>query len=256
MNGEAGPFGLVPRDTLTIALTYPKPARAHGRGERQLGAPRPFSRGPPGRPARGSAALRPFQSPWTESHVRRPKTWDSSRLVQGEEVEEPKKSRPGVSCLLVGSVIAVIIFLIALFLPPITLPISKARQLSCENNLKQLRTLLSVYAEQYGGPEKRFPSETGKAFWLKLTETRPPLVAGEELEIFVCPGGDELPRPGLISYLGTGKDMNSLSGQDVIGCCHSGRHPDGFIFLRKDGSIVKLKPDTPEALRLKSQLKE
>src|SRR5205814_5278941 len=96
----------------------------------------------------------PFQSPVFESYARRPKTWHSSRLIQGEKLEEPKKPRRGVSCLVAGTVIAVIIFLIALFFPPMTLPISKARQLSCENNLKQLRTLLSVYAEQFGGPEK------------------------------------------------------------------------------------------------------
>lgn len=135
-----------------------------------------------------------------------------------------------------------------LVLPAYDEPISKGRQRSCENNLRQLRTLVSQYAQQFGGPDKRFPSETGKALWLKLTQTQPPILSGDELEILVCPDSEEAPRPGFTTFRGPRKDMNSLGAEDVLGCCPSSDHPDGVLFLRKDGTIIILKRSKEEQL--------
>jgi hypothetical protein len=168
--------------------------------------------------------------------------------------EESKGSRSGLSCLLVGLALCGIV-VIALFCPfPFERGIRNAQQLACENNLMQLWTLAHVYAQQFGGEQGRFPEETGKAFWLKLTETKPPLLAGDELEVLICPDSEEIPRLGFTTYRGPGRDVNTMSGKDVVGCCGHVEHPDGSVFLRKDGSIVILKGD--KAKLLMAQVKD
>lgn len=143
---------------------------------------------------------------------------------------------------------------LALFLLPKGETLSNARQRACINNLRQLRTMASIYAQQFGGPSKRFATETGKAFWLKLAETTPPLLTGDELEVLMCPDSEGTPRAGFTTYAGPSRDVNTLGGDAVIGYCRHAEHPDGFVFLRKDGSIVILKGE--KAKHLMAQVKE
>src|SRR6185436_3409563 len=77
--------------------------------------------------------------------------------------------------------------LAALLIPAITKATQAAQATSCANNLRQMWTLQSVYASQFGGPKKLMPTETGAEFWLKLSQTQPPLVDPIEMEIFICP---------------------------------------------------------------------
>ncbi len=109
-------------------------------------------------------------------------------------VEKAKLSAQRIGCLVVLVILVAIIAVFSL-IPPLTLPLSEARQLSCVNNLRQLHTLLKIYESQFGGPEKRLPTESGKAFWVRLTETKPPLIQAEEFEVLLCPASDLSPAP-------------------------------------------------------------
>jgi hypothetical protein len=168
--------------------------------------------------------------------------------------DERKWQGQEISCLALAVVLAGIAILGLFFVPNFFEEgIGKNRQRVCEIYLKQIWALANTYRQEFGGPEKRFPAETGKAFWLKLTETAPPLVPGEELEVLMCPDSEESPRAGFTTYLGPSKDANTLGAEDVIGCCRQ-EHPDGFVFLLKNGKTVVLKGD--KAKRLMTQVKD
>jgi hypothetical protein len=111
-----------------------------------------------------------------------------------------------------------------------------------------------MYAQKFGGPERRFPSETGKAFWLKLTQTKPPLIDADQLEVLICPYIESTEGPPSTTYSGPSKDVNVLKDEDVIGCCRHPDHPDGTMFIRKDGEILMLKGAKAE--RLLEQVKD
>lgn len=118
-----------------------------------------------------------------------------------------------------------------------------ARVVSCANNLRQLWTMQTVYMSQFGGRMKKMPEDIGSAFWIALTKTQPPLIDGAELEVLVCPLTHEKPRAGFTTYRGPPAKVSSLAGDDVVGCCDAGDHPDGSInVLKKSGDVLTVKP--------------
>jgi len=131
----------------------------------------------------------------------------------------------------------------ALLLPAVTKATERAKITSCANNLSQLWKLQWVYASQFGGPQKKMPSEVGSAFWLALTKTKPPLIDETESDIFMCPLSKMPPRPGATSYRGPRVDVSKLADSDPVGCCEPGCHPNGTInVILKSGDVVETSP--------------
>src|SRR5262245_11123953 len=73
-------------------------------------------------------------------------------------------------------VIVIIGVLAALLLPAIARAIKNAKIARCQNNLKQLWTMQANYMVQFGSADHLMPHDTGGAFWMKLTQTTPPLI--------------------------------------------------------------------------------
>lgn len=152
----------------------------------------------------------------------------------------PKKST--LTCLIVGLCVGVGGFVVlgilaALLLPAIARATERAKVTSCANNLRQLWTLQQTYASQFGGREKDFPTETGSAFWLKLTQTTPPLLDSSEADVLLCPCKD----PGKkCDYAGPSQPIKSLQLADPAGGDLKRNHKSGGNILRKDGSIHEL----------------
>jgi hypothetical protein len=119
-----------------------------------------------------------------------------------------------------------------------------AKVVVCANNLRQLWVLQTWYSTQFGGTKKEMPSATGSAFWIALTKTEPPLLAETELRSLVCPLSGRNPLPGYTTYRGPSISVNKLAGDDVVGCCEPGHHPDGTInVLKKSGEVVAVGPN-------------
>jgi hypothetical protein len=122
----------------------------------------------------------------------------------------------------------------------------KVKKAMCGDNLRQLWVLETVYMTQFGGRAKAMPSATGPAFWLALARTQPALIEESELDILVCPLSGKKSRPDFTTYRGPAKLMARLAGDDVVGCCEPGHHPDGTItVLKKNGEVLAVGPDDP-----------
>jgi hypothetical protein len=67
-----------------------------------------------------------------------------------------------------------------------------------------------------------------------------------ELEILVCPYGNQAPAPGFTSYRGPAKPVADLAGGDPVGCCEPGNHPSGTIcVLLKNGDVFEMDSKDP-----------
>jgi hypothetical protein len=121
------------------------------------------------------------------------------------------------------------------------------RLTGCQNNLLQLWKMQHNYMVQFGGRTKSMPREAGGAFWLKLSQTTPPLIEPELMQsIYACPEVKGI-KIGTTTYRGPVADVNTLKEADFVGCCGPGHHPDGAIVaLKKSSEIVILKPADKE----------
>lgn len=93
---------------------------------------------------------------------------------------------------------------------------------------------------QFGGPPKMLPTETGKDFWLKLSQTVPPIVDATVGDIYGCPraGDGGIANP---SYRGAKFNVNSAAfgDGDPVGADRPANHGanNGGCVLRKAGSV-------------------
>ena len=156
----------------------------------------------------------------------------------------PAKKSSALPCLLIALGVGVggvfiIGILAALLIPAITRATEAAKTTSCANNLRQMWTLQTTYASQFGGRQKLMPTETGAEFWLKLSQTQPPLVDPVDMEIFLCPvQGDVAGQQ--CSYLGPAVDVAGLKTPEAVGADAPHNHKKGGNVLKKDGSIQEL----------------
>lgn len=108
----------------------------------------------------------------------------------------------------------------------------------CEQNLEQLWKMQNNYMVQYGGSQKRMPTQTAKNFWLKLSQPPTVLIDATLQEIYGCPLATP-PPAGDTSYAGPATDVNGFGdgdpvGRDVVGNHGSG---EGGNVLRKSGDV-------------------
>ncbi|MHC4607170.1 MAG: DUF2950 family protein [Planctomycetota bacterium] len=128
--------------------------------------------------------------------------------------------------------------------PVLDATVTRMHVTQCANNLSFLWKMQLNYMVIFGGTMKAMPTETGAAFWLKLTTTGPPLIDADTFDKLVCPGSREKPRAGFCNYRGPASDVNPLGDDGIVGGCEPGHHPDGVInVLFKSGEIVTLTPD-------------
>lgn len=104
----------------------------------------------------------------------------------------------------------------------------------CMNNLSQLMKMQWNYLVQYGGARKRFCSETGAEFWLKLSKPPTVLIDDTLKEIYLCPYS--LEDDGC-SYRGPSEDMNDYGDADPVGMCDGEEHGGCVVILRKWGDV-------------------
>ena len=112
-----------------------------------------------------------------------------------------------------------------------------AEDSKCINNLSQLWKMQGVYQAKLGGPMKLMPKDTGKAFWLALSDTDPALVPESAQDIYVCPKSGETPGKDVCTYRGPKSDVNTLGEGTVVGVCDDGGHPGEVLILYKGGRL-------------------
>src|SRR5215831_7876775 len=148
------------------------------------------------------------------------------KVLSAEPSGPPPKKSPVAACLIIGLCVGVggfvvIGILAALLLPAIARATERDRVTSCANNLRQLWTLQNVYRSQFGGKDQDLPTETGAAFWLKLTQTNPPLIDPSEAEVFLCPAHG-MSQNGACDYLGPAVPAKTLKLGDPVGSDRKG----------------------------------
>jgi len=113
----------------------------------------------------------------------------------------------------------------------------RAAVTSCANNLSQLWKLQYVYMSQFGGPKKLMPEQTGAAFWLALSKTKPPLVLTTVIDIYTCPVKGE---GSTCDYLGPPASVFDLAPDAWVGSDKAGNHSEGGNAVRKSGDVHEL----------------
>jgi len=136
----------------------------------------------------------------------------------------------------------------ALLLPAVARATRNAKVTGCQNNLSQLWRLQASYAARFGGPQKKMPTERGEKFWLKLSQSDPPLVDQARADLFQCPlepsGGWET-----CDYRGPRADVNQRGYSDTypVGADKEGNHGNGEVLsiLLKSGQVKSVLPNEP-----------
>jgi type II secretory pathway pseudopilin PulG len=142
--------------------------------------------------------------------------------------------------------VVVIGVLAALLLPAAGHATRTGKTASCCSNLKQLWTMQANYRAQFGGRDKLMPTDTGSAFWVRLTKTDPPLIDESLSDIFDCPVSPEVGSPANCEYLGPSEDVNTYADGDPVGACDHG--DDGIIVIRKSGDVMLYARTDPVAI--------
>lgn len=116
----------------------------------------------------------------------------------------------------------------------------------CRDHLRQLWALQTVYTQEFGGRMREMPPLAGPAFWLALAKTPRPILESWEHSLLACPFAGAGKLPDVKAYRGPSVRIGMLAGDDPVGCCEPGQHPDGTItVLQKSGKLRIVGPDQP-----------
>ncbi len=143
-------------------------------------------------------------------------------------------SRRDAGITLVEILAAVTVVAIALaLLIPIQAKASRYKNvMECQDHLHAL------YRAQANAPPTK-DQELGRAYWVRLTKTTPPLATPDVLK---CPFVAGVPDAPFCQYLGPGGEVEKLAPKDTIGCDldvnHSPDRKEGGNLLLKSGEVV------------------
>jgi len=141
----------------------------------------------------------------------------------------------------------VVIGILALLFLPHTVcggGIGPARRTACASNLRQLYQLGTLYSSTHQG---EWPAARGSALWRSFTQTSPPLLEQEWLDVLSCPVKGEELSPGACDYLGPRQRVSALKPTDALGADKPGNHGEGVTgnLLLRDGSVQEYEASHP-----------
>ncbi len=160
-------------------------------------------------------------------------------------MEPVRRGFPFAHLLVIAVVVALLGFI---FLALMVKSMHKHESVNCANNLSQLRKMAQIYSVQFGGPEKLVPGETGKKFWLKLSDPRFNLIDSTMLNIYICPGSSKELKaaPGVTHYRGPMADWNTLGDDAVVGMDDSPHASDRtYNVLKKSADVIEVEESDP-----------
>ncbi len=137
----------------------------------------------------------------------------------------------GITLVEISAAVVVIVIIVAILVPVMTRAGRLERLQACQGHL---RTMFDAQAKAPPSPTQ----ETGRAYWVRLTQTQPPLLDPSALK---CPFV-ETPDAAFCQYYGPMVDVSKAEPKDAIGCDMPGNHSDdgkqGGNVLLKSGAIV------------------
>jgi hypothetical protein len=146
-----------------------------------------------------------------------------------------KRSKKRIALITIPAILlfCVISFFVAQVFVVTGHTIAIARTTNCQGNLSQLWKMQYIYSIQFGGPQKRFPEETGGKFWLKMSDPKTRLIAPELSDIYICPISlDGYSRVGKktvpevkTNYRGPSRNVNQYSEDYPVGADRKTNHP-------------------------------
>ena len=137
----------------------------------------------------------------------------------------------GITIVEVAAAITIVGIIVALLVPAWMRSARFEKVLACQGNLRALH-----HAASQAPPPGA--DELGRAYWVRLTKTSPPLVAAETLR---CPLVHHPDAPAC-QYFGPPSDPAKLDAKDPVGCdfplSHSEDGGQGGNILLKSGEVV------------------
>lgn len=137
----------------------------------------------------------------------------------------------GITVVEVLAAITILGIVVSLLTPALLRGARHQKILVCGAHLK------SLHQAQSAAPPQG-PRDTGRAYWIRLTKTAPPLVSPDVLR---CPFV-EAPEAPACQYYGPGGEVSKYEAKDPIGCDmelnHSEDGKEGGNVLLKSGEVV------------------
>ncbi len=175
------------------------------------------------------AIIHPFHRPLQEGPTGRP------RPCFQAEIPRPRRGRSGFTLVELLVALAAAAIVVALVIPAWSSARRWGKVTACMDNLRRLHRAEAAW-------EKARPGEApgvGKAYWLKLVRTDPPLADRKAL---ACPLAPHAEGPDDCSYWGPAGDVAKVDAADPVGCDeesnHDERRREGGNVLRKSGEVV------------------
>jgi type II secretory pathway pseudopilin PulG len=142
-----------------------------------------------------------------------------------------KRRDAGITLVEISAAVVVVAIIVALFVPVLVRASRLGRLQACRGHL---RTMFEAQAK--APPTK--PQERGRAYWVRLTKTTPPLLDPSALK---CPFVDSADAP-YCQYYGPAEEIAESDPKDPIGCDIETNHSDdgkqGGNVLLKSGEVV------------------
>lgn len=137
----------------------------------------------------------------------------------------------GVTLVEITAAVVIVGIILAILIPVVVRAGRLERLQACEAHL---HTMYEAQSKMPPTPQQ----ETGRAYWVRLTQTKPPLLGPSILK---CPFVDSPDAP-FCQYYGPAGDVAKVDAKDPIGCDLETNHSDdgkqGGNVLLKSGAVV------------------